>query len=57
VLRYTVQFAFGARTLRLLEPSSYKPPPEAVLVPFELQENLPIVRATIDTGSSRIERG
>jgi hypothetical protein len=56
-MRYTVQFAFGARTLRLLEPSSYKPPPEAVLVPFELQENLPIVRATIDTGSSRIERG
>jgi hypothetical protein len=55
LMRYTVQFAFGARTLRFLDPAAYKPPAEAVRVPFELQENLPIVRATIDTGSSRIE--
>ena len=47
--------AFAARTVQLFEPSTYKPPAEAVQIPFELQENLPNVRATVDTGSGAIE--
>ena len=50
-MRYTVQFAFDLRTLRLLDPSTYKPPAGAVLIPFELQENLPIVRAIFDAAA------
>lgn len=53
--RYTVQFAFAARTLRLLDPLTYQPPAGAVLVPFELQEDLPIVRVTIDAGRGPVE--
>jgi predicted aspartyl protease len=55
LMRYTVRFAFEARTVQLIEPSAYKPPAGAVQIPFELQENLPIVRATVDTGSGAIE--
>jgi hypothetical protein len=54
LMRYTVQFAFESRTMRLLDPSTYKPPAGAVLIPFELQENLPIVRAIVDAGSGPI---
>jgi predicted aspartyl protease len=53
--RYTVQFAFGARIMRLFDPLAYEPPSGAVLVPFELQEALPIVRATIDDGRGPVE--
>lgn len=53
--RYTVQFAFGARIMRLFDPLAYEPPPGAVLVPFELQEDLAIVRATIDDGRGPVE--
>jgi hypothetical protein len=53
--QYTVRFAFQARRLRLVEPSTYQPPSGAVVLPFELQEDLPIVRATIDTGAGSIE--
>jgi predicted aspartyl protease len=55
LMRYTVEFNFPARTLRLLDPASYTPPQGAVIVPFELQADLPIVRATIDAGSGPIE--
>jgi hypothetical protein len=55
LMRYTVQFAFDSRTMRLFDPSAYTPPAGAVLIPFELQENLPIVRATIDAGSGPVE--
>jgi len=51
LMRYTVQFAFEAKVMRLFEPSAYTPPKGAVLVPFELQDDLPVVRATISTGS------
>jgi hypothetical protein len=55
LMRYTVQFAFAARRLRLLDPGSYTTPPGAAIVPFELQDDLPIVRATIDAGSGPLE--
>ena len=55
LMRYAVQFAFASRTLRLIEPSSFTPPRGAVQIPFELQENLPIVRATVDAGSGALE--
>ena len=55
LMRYTPQFAFEARTLRLFDPSAYQPPAGAVRIPFELQEDLPIVRATIDAGSGPLE--
>lgn len=55
LMRYAVQFDFRARTLRLIDPASYTPPPGAVLVPFELHEDLPIVHATIDAGSGPID--
>ena len=55
LMRYTVRFAFAAQTMSLLDPDTYEPPAGAVLVPFELQEDLPIVRASIDAGSGPIE--
>jgi hypothetical protein len=55
LMRYAVQFAFASRTLRLIDPSTYTSPAGAVQIPFELQENLPIVRATIDAGSGALE--
>ena len=55
LMRYTVQFAFEARTMRLFEPSAYRPPAGATLVPFELQDDLPVVRAAIDAGSGPLE--
>jgi hypothetical protein len=55
LMRYTVRFAFAARTMSLLDPATYKAPPGATPVPFELQENLPIVRVGIDAGNGPIE--
>ena len=55
LMRYTVQFDFAARSLRLLDSSSYTPPAGAVRVPFELQEDLPIVHATVDAGSGPVD--
>jgi Aspartyl protease len=55
LMRYTVQFAFDSRTLRLIDASAYTSPAGAVLISFELQENLPIVRATVDAGSGPLE--
>jgi hypothetical protein len=55
LMRYTVQFAFASRTMRLIDPATFTPPPGAVSIPFELQDGLPIVRAMIDAGSGPIE--
>jgi hypothetical protein len=55
LMRYAVQFDFDTHTLRLFDPLRYAPPAGAVLVPFELQENLPIVRVTVDAGSGPLE--
>jgi hypothetical protein len=54
LMRYVVQFDFGTRVLRLIDPSMYEPPTHAVLVPFELQGDLPVVRAIIDAGGGPI---
>ena len=55
LMRYTVQFAFPSRTMRLIDPAAFTAPRGAVQIPFELQEDLPIVRAMIDAGSGPIE--
>lgn len=55
LMRYTVQFAFPSRTMRLIDPAAFTVPRAAVQIPFELQEDLPIVRAMIDAGSGPIE--
>ena len=55
LMRYTVQFAFAARRMRLFEPAAYTPPAGAVSIPFQLQEDLPVVRATIETASGSFE--
>jgi hypothetical protein len=53
--QYTVRFNFTGRTMSLLDPSTYKPPPDAILVPFELDEDLPIVHVTLDAGSGPLD--
>ena len=55
LMRYTVQFAFPTRTMRLIDPSAFTVPRGAVQIPFELQEDLPIVRVMVDAGSGPIE--
>ena len=55
LMRYVVQFDFDKRILRLIDPSTYLPPPRAVLVPFELQADLPVVRAIVDAGAGPVE--
>jgi hypothetical protein len=54
LMRYVVQFAFPARTLRLIDPTAYRPNPRARAIPFELLADLPVVQATIDAGSGPI---
>ena len=53
--QYTVRFNFNGRTMSLLDPSSYEPPAGAILVPFELDEDLPIVHVTLDVGSGSLD--
>jgi len=55
LMRYVAQFDFPARVLRLLAPGSYQPWAGAVVVPFELQDDLPVVRTMVDAGSGPIE--
>jgi hypothetical protein len=55
LMRYVAQFDFPARVLRLFAPGSYRPSAGAVVVPFELQDDLPVVRAMVDAGSGPIE--
>ena len=55
LMRYVIQLDFGRHVLRLVDPSSYQPPAGAILVPFELQDDLPIVRATVDAGAGPID--
>jgi predicted aspartyl protease len=53
--RYTVQFDFPSQRMRLIDPATYRPPSGAVLVPFELYEDLPIVHVTLDAGGGPID--
>ena len=55
LMRYVPQFDYQNRKLRLMNPSDYTPPAAAVRVPFELQEDLPIVHALVDAGSGPID--
>jgi hypothetical protein len=52
--RYTVRFNFNG-IMSLLDPSSYRPPAGAALVPFELDEDLPIVHVTLDAGTGPLD--
>jgi hypothetical protein len=51
LMRYTVRFVFPEKTLELFDPATYTAPAGAVLVPFELQEDLPVLRVMVDAGS------
>lgn len=53
--KYVVQFAYAKSVMRLIDSSSYQPPPGSVQLPFELQEDLPIVHVTIDAGGGPID--
>ncbi|HXT50563.1 MAG TPA: pepsin/retropepsin-like aspartic protease family protein [Thermoanaerobaculia bacterium] len=55
LMRYTVQFHFERRVMRLIDPAAYTPPAKATRVNFELDEDLPIVRALVDAGNGPIE--
>jgi hypothetical protein len=55
LMRYVVQFDFDRQIIRLIDPSTYQPPAGAVLVPFELQGDLPVVRAIVDAGAGPVE--
>jgi hypothetical protein len=55
LMRYTVQFAFDRKVMRLLDPAAYAPPPTAVRIPFELQDDLPVIHVTIDAGSGPLD--
>lgn len=55
LMRYTVQFDFPAKVMRLFDPARYTPPAGAMTVPFELMEDLPVVHVTIDAGTGPID--
>jgi hypothetical protein len=55
LMRYTVQFDFPARVIRLFDPARYTPPANAVSAPFELIDDLPVVRVTIDAGTGPVD--
>ncbi len=55
LMRYTVQFDFPAKVMRLFNPARYAPPAGAVTVPFELMDDLPVVHVTVDAGTGPID--
>ena len=55
LMRYTVQFDFPAKVMRLFDPARYTPPAGAVTVPFELMDDLPVVHVTVDAGTGPID--
>jgi hypothetical protein len=55
LMQYVVQFDFPARVMRLFDVGRFRNSPRAVPVPFELQNDLPVVRAMVDAGSGPIE--
>jgi hypothetical protein len=55
LMRYAVQFDYDRRKLRLIDPAAYTPPAGAVLVPFDLQDDLPIVHAVVDAGTGPLD--
>jgi hypothetical protein len=55
LMRYAVQIDYEQRVIRLLDPATYKAPSGATQVPFELQDDLPVVRVTVDAGTGPLE--
>jgi hypothetical protein len=55
LMRYVVQFDFQQRHIRLIDPAAYEPPAGARRISFELEADLPVVRASVDAGSGPIE--
>lgn len=55
LMRYAVQFDFPRRIVRLIDSERYEPPAGAARIPFELQADLPVVRAQVDAGAGPIE--
>ena len=53
--QYTVRFSFRAGTMTLFDPSTYEPPTDAIVIPFELDEDLPIVHVTLDAGAGPMD--
>ena len=51
LMRYAVQIDYGRRVIRLLDAATYKAPRGATRVAFELQADLPVVRAIVDAGN------
>jgi len=54
LMQYAVRFDFPAQRLQLLDPATYEPPAGALRVPFELQDDLPVVRVTVDAGGGPV---
>jgi len=55
LMAYAAEFAFTTHVLRLHDPARYRIPAGAVRIPFELDEDLPIIHVTIDAGSGPID--
>lgn len=55
LMRYAVQIDYDKRVIRLLDPATYKAPSGATQVPFELQDDLPVVRVVVDAGTGPLE--
>jgi hypothetical protein len=55
LMRYAVQIDFKRRVIRLLDAETYEAPSGATRVPFELQDDLPVVRVIVDAGTGPLE--
>ena len=55
LMRYVPQFDFEKQILHLIDPPTYRRPAGAVTVPFELQDDLPVVHVTVDCGSGPLD--
>jgi predicted aspartyl protease len=55
LMRYTAQFDFPQKMMRLFDPAAYTAPHGALQVPFELLADLPVIHVTIDAGSGPLD--
>jgi hypothetical protein len=55
LMRYTAQFDFPQQVMRLFDPAAYTPPHGALQVPFELQDDLPVIHVKVDAGSGPLD--
>jgi hypothetical protein len=55
LMQYVVEIDFRRQVLRLIDPEQYAAPADAIRIPFELQDDLPVVRAGVDAGSGAFE--